>query len=198
MQGDSPRLNLGLIYKRDVVKVREVNFNRAPRSDRLGDDTRGEDLLRKGERRKRRGEWYFGVAMAAPAVPAKWHGAIAGSRLRSREGPPGVKGVIERVPDSSWFIYFVRCAGGEIYTGIATDVTRRFAEHEANGTRTVRFLRGRGPLTLVAHAPAGSRSDALRLERRVKGLPRARKLAMLVDEATLRQALKAVATDGAW
>ncbi|MEO0425719.1 MAG: GIY-YIG nuclease family protein, partial [Pseudomonadota bacterium] len=35
--------------------------------------------------------------------------------------------------DRPWFIYFVRCASGEIYTGVATDVARRFAEHEANG-----------------------------------------------------------------
>ncbi len=91
--------------------------------------------------------------------------------------------------DSPWFIYFVRCASGEIYTGIATDVARRFAEHEANGSRTARYLRGRGPLTLMAHAPAGSRSEALRLERRVKRLTRECKLAMLANEGTLRRAL---------
>ncbi|MEM9384295.1 MAG: GIY-YIG nuclease family protein [Pseudomonadota bacterium] len=91
--------------------------------------------------------------------------------------------------NSIWFIYFVRCASDEIYTGIATDVARRFAEHQANGPRTARFLRGRGPLTLVTYAPAGSRSAALRLESRVKRLPRARKLAMLASEATLQREL---------
>jgi putative endonuclease len=96
---------------------------------------------------------------------------------------------------STWFIYFVRCASGEIYTGIATDVARRFSEHEANGPRTARYLRGRGPLTLIAHAPAGSRSEALRLERRVKRLSRERKVAMLVSDTTLRQALGALGAE---
>ncbi|MEO0425583.1 MAG: GIY-YIG nuclease family protein [Pseudomonadota bacterium] len=94
--------------------------------------------------------------------------------------------------DNAWFIYFVRCASGEIYTGVATDVARRFAEHEANGARTARYLRGRGPLTLVAHAPVGSRSQALRLEWQVKRLPRARKLAMLASDASLERALAAL------
>ena len=33
-----------------------------------------------------------------------------------------------------WFLYLVRTASGALYTGIATDVERRFAEHQAEGT----------------------------------------------------------------
>ncbi len=96
------------------------------------------------------------------------------------------------VAEPTWSIYFIRCAGGEIYTGIATDVARRFAEHAADGRRTARYLRGRGPLKLVASAAVGSRSDALRLEAAVKGLSRRRKLAMLADDEALQGVLQSL------
>ena len=79
---------------------------------------------------------------------------------------------------TAWFIYIIRCADGSRYTGITTDVSRRFAEHARSGPRAARYLRGRGPLTLVFWAPAGSRSAALSLERRIKSLPRKHKLAL--------------------
>lgn len=80
---------------------------------------------------------------------------------------------------TDWFLYIIRCADGSLYTGITTDVARRFAEHARSGPRAARYLRGRGPLTLVFSAPAGTRSSALALERRVKSLARKDKLALL-------------------
>lgn len=93
---------------------------------------------------------------------------------------------------STWFVYFVRCRDGEIYTGIATDVARRFAEHEAGGARSARFLRGRGPLELVTSLPAGSRSSALKIEARLKKLPRRTKLALLANEHALALTVQAL------
>jgi putative endonuclease len=69
-----------------------------------------------------------------------------------------------------WHIYIIRCGDGSLYTGIATDVRRRFAEHESG--LGARYLRGRGPLELVLSRPVGDRSEALRLEQRVKRLPK--------------------------
>lgn len=39
MQGNSSRLNLGLLYKSEMLEVREVNFNRDRWKDQLGDDS---------------------------------------------------------------------------------------------------------------------------------------------------------------
>ena len=80
-----------------------------------------------------------------------------------------------------WWIYFVRCRGGEVYTGVCTDVARRFAEHVSGGARAARFLRGRGPLSLLASYPVGDRSRALSLEARIKRLRRRDKLALIAD-----------------
>jgi putative endonuclease len=72
-----------------------------------------------------------------------------------------------------WYLYLVRCGDGSIYTGVSTDVARRLAEHRSG--KGARYLRGRGPLLLVRKIRIGDRGDALKVERRVKGMPRARK-----------------------
>ncbi|BDM62632.1 hypothetical protein NFHSH190041_00840 [Shewanella sp. NFH-SH190041] len=80
---------------------------------------------------------------------------------------------------SIWFLYMIRCAGGQLYTGVTTDVTRRFREHCAGGNKGARFLRGKGPLTLVYQELVGGQSEALRREIAVKKLTRAQKLTLI-------------------
>lgn len=92
-------------------------------------------------------------------------------------------------------LYILRCADGSLYTGITTDVDKRVAEHAA-GSRGAKYLRGRGPLELVLSEPVGDRATALRLEYRVKQLPRARKLELIeggmrLDELLPDQVLEA-------
>ncbi len=72
-----------------------------------------------------------------------------------------------------WYLYLVRCADGSLYTGISTDVARRLAEHRSG--KGARYLRGRGPLLLARKLRIGDWGDALKVERRVKGMARARK-----------------------
>lgn len=72
------------------------------------------------------------------------------------------------MPD--WYVYMVRCRDGSLYTGIATDVERRFTEHQDN--RGAKYLRGRGPLALVFKQRIGQRGQALKVEQNIKRLPR--------------------------
>ena len=78
-------------------------------------------------------------------------------------------------PRQRWSIYLVRCRDGSLYTGIATDVPRRFAEHQRQGGRGAKYLSGRGPLRLVFQQPIGDRSRALTVEHCIKQLPKAKK-----------------------
>jgi putative endonuclease len=71
-------------------------------------------------------------------------------------------------------VYLVRCRDGSLYTGIATDVARRLAEHE-DGRKGAKYLRGKGPLSLVFQQDIGDRSLALRVESRVKRLTKREK-----------------------
>jgi len=79
-----------------------------------------------------------------------------------------------------WQLYIVRTAKGSLYTGITTDVMRRFDQHQ-NG-RGARALRGKGPLELVFHCDAGDRASASRLEYQVKQLTRQQKLQLVAGQ----------------
>ncbi|MDQ6969882.1 MAG: GIY-YIG nuclease family protein, partial [Mariprofundus sp.] len=70
--------------------------------------------------------------------------------------------VIRQAASRIWYLYMVRCGKGQLYTGISTDVTRRFAEHQAG--KGAKFLRGKGPLVLQFEQPIGSHSEALKVE----------------------------------
>ena len=89
----------------------------------------------------------------------------------------GATSEIEQV--STWYLYLIRCANGHLYTGITTDVARRFNEHQSSSPKAAKYLRGKGPLTLMYQEQVGPRSDALKREIAVKKLSRAQKLALI-------------------
>ena len=81
-----------------------------------------------------------------------------------------------------WFVYLIECRDGSIYTGIATDVDRRYAEHVAG--KGARYTRARPPLRLLACFEHPDRAAASRAEYAIKQLTPARKRAL---SATTRQ-----------
>ncbi|OPY69495.1 MAG: GIY-YIG nuclease superfamily protein [Syntrophorhabdus sp. PtaU1.Bin050] len=80
----------------------------------------------------------------------------------------------------------VKGKDGKIYTGISTDVSRRLDEHQACGTKGAKFLRGRGPLKLLIAMEVGDRSQALRVEYRVKQLKQSQKEDIIRQPAILK------------
>ena len=90
------------------------------------------------------------------------------------------------MPAADFRLYIVRCADGALYTGIATDVDKRLAEH-VSGVRGAKFLRGKGPLEIVFSESVGDRSSAQQLEHRVKRLTRAQKLELVRGERQLAE-----------
>lgn len=81
----------------------------------------------------------------------------------------------------AWFLYLLECRDGTLYAGVAVDVARRIAAHNAG--RGARYTRGRGPVRLLAHSPPLRRSEAQRLEHWLKRQPRAAKLDALREMA---------------
>ena len=69
---------------------------------------------------------------------------------------------------SCWFVYLIECRDGSIYTGIATDVDRRYAEHAAG--KGARYTRSRPPLRLLARFEYSDRAAASRAEYAIKQL----------------------------
>jgi|SaaInlStandDraft_1057018.scaffolds.fasta_scaffold08602_3 putative endonuclease len=80
---------------------------------------------------------------------------------------------------SEWFLYMVECADGRVYTGITTDVERRFVEHSKGGIKGAKALRGKGPLTLVFQQKMLNRSDASIAESAIKKLSKQQKLLLI-------------------
>lgn len=89
------------------------------------------------------------------------------------------------MPD--WYLYIVRCRDGSLYTGIATDVERRMADHLAN--KGAKYLRGRGPLKLVFTKKVGKKGRALKVEHQVKRLPRHKKETLIKTGAGIEALL---------
>ena len=90
-------------------------------------------------------------------------------------------------PMHDWYVYIIRCRDNSLYTGIATDVERRLADHLAN--RGSKYLRGRGPLKLVFKKQVGDKGQALKVESRVKRLPRHKKEALIQTGAGIEALL---------
>ena len=81
---------------------------------------------------------------------------------------------------NNWFLYLIRCKHGQLYTGITTDVERRFEEHKSHDKKGSKYLRGKAPLRLVMKKRIGNKSLALKIEAKVKKLSKAKK-ELLVD-----------------
>ena len=79
-----------------------------------------------------------------------------------------------------WYLYILRCGDNSLYTGITTDVEKRFAVHCSG--RGAKYTRGRGPLMLVYREAVGSYSEALKRERSVKSMKRNQKEKMILEE----------------
>jgi putative endonuclease len=91
-----------------------------------------------------------------------------------------------------WHLYLVRCRDGSLYTGITTNVARRFAEHQKNHGAGAKYLRGRGPLVLVFQKKLGGRSLALGVESKVKKLSKTKKEELIRDNTRIDDVIKNV------
>ena len=91
-----------------------------------------------------------------------------------------------------WYVYLVRCRSGSLYTGITTDVSRRFAEHQKNTRKAAKSLRGKVPLKLVLRKKVGSKGLALKVEDQIKKLPKMRKEQLIENIDLIEKILKRV------
>jgi len=88
---------------------------------------------------------------------------------------------------SAAFVYLLRCGDGSLYCGWTVDIPKRLSAHAAG--RASRYTAGRAPIELAAAWEVPTRTDARRLEARIKRLPRPAKLALAAGaplEATVR------------
>lgn len=89
---------------------------------------------------------------------------------------------------SNWSVYIIQTRLNTFYTGITTDVNRRFKEHQGSA-KGAKYLKGKGPLTLMWQESIGSQSDALKVEYQIKQLKRKEKSALIEGRFSLSDTL---------
>ena len=81
----------------------------------------------------------------------------------------------------NWQVYIIVCADNSLYTGITTDIERRFREHA--GVQGAKYFRGRTPDKVVYLEGGHSRSTASKREAAIKKLLRADKLRLIASNS---------------
>ncbi|MBP1762410.1 MAG: Excinuclease subunit domain protein [Firmicutes bacterium] len=76
-----------------------------------------------------------------------------------------------------WTVYILRCTDGSFYTGVTNGLEKRLMGH-GRGTAS-KYTRSRRPVTLLATSVEMNKGEALRLEIKIKKMPKAKKVACL-------------------
>jgi len=79
-----------------------------------------------------------------------------------------------------WVVYLIRCSDESLYCGITNNLKSRLMAH--NSGRGAKYTRSRRPVELVGSSSAMTKSDALKLEYRVKHVSSSSKYDELIKE----------------
>jgi len=77
----------------------------------------------------------------------------------------------------SWFVYIIESDDKTLYTGITTNLDRRFKQHESGSG--AKYFKGRKPIKFVHTELSDNRSTASIREAEIKKLTRREKLALI-------------------
>lgn len=85
---------------------------------------------------------------------------------------------------SIYYIYIIRCTNNLLYTGITTDLDRRFDEHK-NSIKGAKFTKANTPLKLEIAWITNSRSSASKFEYAIKQLTKTQKENLINGSETI-------------
>jgi len=81
---------------------------------------------------------------------------------------------------TQWWVYFVECRDGTLYTGISTDLERRLRQHNGDIAGGAKYTQARRPVVLVYCEPSEDRSQASRREYQLRKKTKAEKLRLIL------------------
>ena len=82
---------------------------------------------------------------------------------------------------ATWSLYIIEASDASLYTGITTDVERRFDEH-LNCQKGAKYFNGRNPVRIVYREEGHDRSSASRREAEIKKLSRSEKQRLISSQ----------------
>jgi putative endonuclease len=86
-----------------------------------------------------------------------------------------------KAANPNWSLYIIEASDDSLYTGITTDVERRFEEH-LNCQKGAKYFNGRTPVRIVYREDGHTRSSASRREMEIKKLSRQEKQNLVTSQ----------------
>ena len=103
---------------------------------------------------------------------------------------PIIKRVLSQIPEgvdivgfskpNPWCVYMVECSDGSLYTGITNNLNKRIKTH--NDGKGAKYTKIRLPVVLKWSQTCDNRSEASKMEYKIKKLTRKQKLGLIKDE----------------
>lgn len=79
-----------------------------------------------------------------------------------------------------WVVYFLRCSDNSLYCGITNNIEKRIKVH--NTGKGAKYTRNKLPVKLVYIQKVDNKSEALKLEYKLKKLTKKEKEKMIVSQ----------------
>lgn len=99
-------------------------------------------------------------------------GCICGSLYLAGE----VRGTFRKEKrQTPYYVYILRCSDNSLYTGITTDVERRFQEHLVGEAKGAKYTKTHKPISIEAYFKKENRSAALKTEYEIKQMTKPQK-----------------------
>lgn len=76
-----------------------------------------------------------------------------------------------------YFVYIIQCEDNSLYTGMTSDIQKRFKEHKSS--KGARYTRSHKPVKIVYTEECETMIEALKRERQIKGWKRNKKLNLI-------------------
>ena len=82
-----------------------------------------------------------------------------------------------------YYTYMIRCKGNTLYTGITTDIERRFSEHSEKDEKGAKYTKSHDVVKVEAVWESENRSQASKLEFALKKLTKQQKEDLIIDNS---------------
>lgn len=80
-----------------------------------------------------------------------------------------------------YYVYILRCTDNSLYTGTAKDIKKRIGEHFNQSKKRAKYTKSHTPQKIEVVWQCQSKSDALKLEYRLKELTKSEKETLIKD-----------------
>ena len=86
---------------------------------------------------------------------------------------------LNQVTEKSWYVYIIECQNDALYTGVTNDLARRMKTHKSG--KGCKYVRANGFRELLHAIKVDTKSEALKLEYKIKQLKRNDKITFFMQ-----------------